>query len=129
MKKLLSSAAIIASMFVMPVAPVSALTDVGVSVTVGQPGFYGRIDIGNVPRPAVIYSQPVIIHQPPTRVVQQPIYMRVPPGHAKHWSKHCNKYNACGHPVYFVQEKWYEDTYGSRHHASHGKGHGKGPRD
>lgn len=24
-------------------------TDVGVSVTVGQPGFYGRIDISNYP--------------------------------------------------------------------------------
>ena len=129
MKKLLSAAAIAASAIAMPV---NAVTDVGVSVTVGQPGFYGRIDIGNsMPRPAVIYAQPVIIHQPPTRVVHQPVYLRVPPGHAKHWGKHCSKYNACGHPVYFVQEQWYADTYRSHHHhhASHGKGHGKGRRD
>lgn len=128
MKQLLFSAALAASTLATAVSAENALAEVGVSVTVGQPGFYGRIDIGNAPRPAVIYAQPVIIHQPPTRIVQQPIYLRVPPGHAKHWGKHCNKYNACGHPVYFVQEKWYEDTYGSRHHASHGKGHGKGPR-
>ena len=37
--------------------------DVGVSVNVGQPGFYGRIDIGNAPPPRVIYAQPVIVQQ------------------------------------------------------------------
>lgn len=128
MKKLLYAAALAASTFVTPANAVT--TDVGVSVTVGQPGFYGRIDIGNnVPRPAVLYAQPVIIHQPPARVVQQPIYLRVPPGHAKHWSKHCGKYDACGRPVYFVQEQWYEEIYRSRHRESHGKGQGKRHRD
>ena len=39
--------------------------DVGVSVNIGQPGFYGRIDIGNVPQPRVIYAAPVIIHLQP----------------------------------------------------------------
>ena len=123
MKKLLYAVAIAGGTFV---TPVNAVTDVGVSVTIGQPGFYGRIEIGNAPRPAVIYAQPVIIHQPPARVMQQPIYLRVPPGHAKHWSKHCGKYDACSRPVYFVQETWYEETYGPRHRESHGKGHGKG---
>ena len=126
MKKLLYAAAIAAGTFV---APANAATDVNLSVTIGQPGYYGRIDIGNAPRPAVIYAQPVIIYQPPARIVQQPIYLRVPPGHAKHWSKHCGKYDACGRPVYFVQERWYEETYGSRHRESHGRGHGKGNRD
>ena len=37
-------------------------TDVGVSVSVAQPGFYGRVDVGNVPRPAVIYARPVVVH-------------------------------------------------------------------
>jgi len=126
MKKFLYLAAAAASIFA---TPINADTDVGVSVTIGQPGFYGRIDIGNAPRPAVIYPQPVIIHQPPVRVVQQPIYLRVPPGHAKNWSKHCGKYNACGHPVYFVQEQWYEKTYGPRHPGHNGKGRGNRHRD
>ena len=78
--------------------------DVGVSVNIGQPGFYGRIDIGNVPQPQLIYSAPVIIQQVPVGVVRQPIYLRVPPGHEKKWNKHCRKYNACGQPVYFVQQ-------------------------
>ena len=39
--------------------------DVGVSVSVGQPGFYGRIDIGNVLQPQLVYPSPVIIQQVP----------------------------------------------------------------
>lgn len=104
--------------------------DVGVSVNVGQPGFYGRIDIGNVPPPQVIYSQPVIIQE--VRVAQppQPVYLRVPPGHAKKWSKHCQKYDACSRPVYFVKDDWYHNVYVPHHQQVHGgkpgKGHGKG---
>lgn len=85
--------------------------DVSASVTVGQPGFYGRIDIGNYPPPVVVYSQPLVIAPAPVAVVQQPVYLHVPPGHAKKWSKHCAKYNACGQPVYFVQENWYQNVY------------------
>lgn len=109
--------------------------DVGVSVSVGQPGFYGRIDIGNYPQPAVIYPQPVVIAPAPYAVVQQPIYLRVPPGHAKNWGKHCGRYNACGQRVYFVQDSWYNDVYAPRYREEHrhdrrddhpGKGKGKG---
>ena len=88
-----------------------AAADVGVSVNIGQPGFYGRIDIGNVPQPQVIYAAPVIIQQAPIGIVRQPIYLHVPPGHEKKWDKHCRKYNACGQPVYFVQENWYTNVY------------------
>jgi hypothetical protein len=56
--------------------------DVGVSVNVGRPGFYGRIDIGTVPQPVVIYAEPIVIH-PVVGPVPRPIYLRVPPGHAK----------------------------------------------
>jgi hypothetical protein len=55
---------------------------------------------------------------------------RVPPGHAKHWNKHCRKYNACGQPVYFVQDRWYQQVYVPRyreiHNGGHSHGHGKG---
>ncbi len=89
----------------------SYAADTSLSIQVGQPGFYGRIDIGDFPRPQVIYTRPVVIEAPRTRVVQEPVYLHVPPGHAKHWSKHCKKYNACGRPVYFVREQWYNDVY------------------
>jgi hypothetical protein len=111
-------------------APAMA-TEVGVSISVGQPGFYGQIDIGNVPRPVLVYPQPVVIQ--PVRVVQpvQPIYLHVPPGHAKNWSKHCQKYDACSRPVYFVKDDWYNNVYvphyqAQQHPSSNGKGQGKG---
>ena len=107
-------------------ATTSALaTEVGVSVTVGQPGFYGRIDIGNFPQPRLIYAQPVVIA--PVRVVEpaSPIYLHVPPGHAKNWRKHCQKYDACGRPVYFVQDDWYNNVYVPEYSEQRGKGKGK----
>jgi hypothetical protein len=81
-----------------------------VSINIGQPGFYGRIDIGDYPQPQVIYRQPVLVERPVRYVEAAPIYLRVPPGHAKHWSKHCRAYNhACGQRVYFVQDNWYNN--------------------
>lgn len=106
--------------------PAFAGTQVGVSVAVNQPGFYGRVDIGTAPvRPVLIYPQPMVVVTRPVAVVQQPIYLRVPPGHAKHWRKHCGAYNACGQPVYFVQDGWYQQYYGGKH-GQEGKGKGKG---
>lgn len=93
-----------------------AATDVGVSVQVNQPGVYGRIDIGNTSRPAVVNTAPVIIMapqpQPQQRQVQapEPVYMWVPPGHQRNWKRHCREYNACNKPVYFVQDQWYNDN-------------------
>lgn len=95
--------------------------DVGVTVHVGDPGFYGRIDIGNYPPPQVIYRQPrVIVHEV---VERPPIYMRVPPGHAKKWGKHCHKYNACSERVYFVQDSWYNKEYAPRYREQHRERH------
>jgi hypothetical protein len=89
-----------------------ASPNVGVSVSVGQPGFYGRIDIGNAPQAAVIYPQPVIIQRPPAVLVHRPpIYLRVPPGHQKNWGRYCGRYEACGQPVYFVRDEWYRSHY------------------
>ena len=106
MKRALMLAALLAA-----AAPVAA-TDVGVSVSVGQPGFYGRIDIGTFPQPALVYPQPVVIAPPAVGVpVPRPIYLHVPPGHAKNWGKHCHRYNACGRPVYFVKSAEYEPGY------------------
>src|SRR3982750_3000390 len=106
---------------VLAAAASSALaTDVAVSITMGQPGYYGRVDIGGFPPPTVIYTEPVVI-QPPVGVVRRPVYLHVPPGHAKDWGKHCRKYNACGQPVLFVEDRWYNDTYVSAYGEKHGK--------
>lgn len=91
--------------------------DVGVSVSVGQPGFYGQIDIGDYPRPQVIYAEPVVVQR--VHTVYQPVYLHVPPGHEKNWSKHCAKYGACGRPVYFVRDSWYNEVYVPRYRERH----------
>lgn len=104
-------------------APAQA-ADVGVSISVGQPGFYGRIDIGNMPQPVLMYPQPVVIQPVPVAVQRQPIYLHVPPGHAKDWRRHCARYGACNQPVYFVQDQWYQQVYVPQYRDRHGpQGH------
>ena len=111
----------------------AAAVDVGVSVQISQPGVYGRIDVGRFPQPQVVLAQPVIImrpvvvHQAPP---PQPVYMWVPPGHRQNWRRHCGKYNACGVPVYFVQDQWYgEHVQGKDKYKGKDKGKGKGKHD
>ena len=92
--------------------PVRA-AEVGVSVSIGQPGFYGQVDIGGYPPPQLIYRQPMVIKRVP--VVRPPIYLNVPPGQAKNWRRYCGAYQACGERVYFVRNSWYEREYVPRY--------------
>lgn len=113
MKRFLIAVAVAAATVTTP----ALAADVGVSVSIGQPGFYGRLDIGGYPQPQVIYLQPRVIERVP--MDRPPVYLRVPPGHAKHWSKHCHEYNACGERVYFVQDGWYNREYVPRYQEQH----------
>jgi hypothetical protein len=79
------------------------------------PGVYGRIDIGSVPQPVMLYEQPIIIKQSRRHRHSQPIYLHVPPGHAKNWGKYCYRYNACDQRVYFVRSREYEPHYQPEH--------------
>lgn len=96
--------------------------DVGISVSIGQPGFYGQIDIGGAPPPVLLYRQPVMIER--VRVERAPIYLNVRPGHARNWRRHCGEYNACGERVYFVQNGWYDRQYVPHYQKHQGKRHG-----
>lgn len=98
------------------IAPALA-ANVDVNIHIGQPGYYGRIDIGEFERPQLIYREPIVIY--PVSAPRDPVYLHVPPGHAKNWRKHCSKYNACGERVYFVQDSWYEREYVPRYQARH----------
>jgi hypothetical protein len=95
----------------------SFAADVGISVSIGQPGFYGQLDIGGYPPPQVIYSHPIAIQRVP--MGRPPIYLRVPLGHAKHWGRHCREYNACGERAYFVHDDWYNREYAPRYQEDH----------
>lgn len=120
MKRLLIAAALAVTTINTP----ALAADVGVSISIGQPGFYGRLDIGDYPQPQVIYRQPMMVEQVPAS--RPPVYMRVPPGHAKNWRKHCHEYNACGERVFFVQDKWYDREYVPRYQKQHRDRQGDG---
>ncbi|MDE2080272.1 MAG: hypothetical protein KGI90_02885 [Burkholderiales bacterium] len=148
MKRLPVATALAAPMLLalLAVQPARA-ADVGVSVSISQPGVYGRIDIGRFPQPELVLQQPVLIQAPVVPV--QPVYMWVPPGQRQHWARYCGQYRACGVPVYFVRDQWYEqrvrphehdhderrpDWRRDRHedrgdrgdHGDRGRGHGRG---
>jgi hypothetical protein len=112
MKRILMVTAI-AVLFSGPVHP----ADVGVSISIGQPGFFGQLELGDFPTPQVIYTQPRYIE----RVYHKraPIYLRVPPKHMNHWGKYCHRYQACGERVYFVKDDWYDREYVPRYKEKH----------
>lgn len=104
MKKLFIGMALCAAAF-------PALAQTNVSISVGQPGFYGRINVGDfAPAPVLYAPQPVII-APAPRYVAEPVYLRVPPAHRLHWARYCGRYSACGMPVLFVRDEWYTGSY------------------
>ncbi len=94
------------------------------------PGVYGQVVLGNRPPPPVVYQQPMIVQPAPVVVGApplQPIYLHVPPGHARNWRKHCHEYHACNRPVYFVRSAEYEPGFDrerwEREHGHHEHGH------
>ena len=122
MKKLLCVAAILAAC-----ASTSAYAgDVGVSITIDKPGLFGRVDIGGVPGVQLVFARPMLVAPPPFYApTPAPIYLHVPPGYARHWRMHCREYDACGRPVYFVQDRWYNDVYvPHREHRDGDRDHG-----
>lgn len=91
------------------------------------PGVYGQVVLGNGPPPPLVYQQPMIVQPAPVVVGAPPvapIYLHVPPGHARHWRKHCHEYHACDRPVYFVRSAEYEPGFDrERWEREHGHGH------
>jgi hypothetical protein len=119
------------AMVLMSVGPAALAQSISINASItGEvvPGVYGRVVLGNRPPPPVVYEQPVVAV--PVAVAQpvpvEPIYLHVPPGHAKHWRQHCHEYHACDRPVYFVRSAEYEPGYRPRHeeHGHHGDEHG-----
>lgn len=105
----------------------AADVDVGVSIAISQPGVYGRIDMGRFPQPQIVVAQPVVVLPAQRARPVPPVYMWVPPGHRKKWAKHCRSYGACGVPVVFVRDDWYEQNVMPRdqRHSQGGPGHGR----
>jgi hypothetical protein len=111
MKSLLIAAALTAA-----TAPILA-ADTGLSLSIGQPGFHGRLDIGDSLRPQLIYRRPIVIERGGGD--RPPIYLHVPLSHAQHWRRHCHEYDACGERVFFVDDNWYRREYVPRYQEHH----------
>ncbi len=105
-----------------------AIINLGISGEI-SPGVYGQVQLGNAPPPPVVYAQPVIIVRERNHDNDRPLYLHVPPGHAKHWSKHCREYNACNREVYFVRSAEYEPGYNAREYRKHHKDKDRGHKD
>jgi hypothetical protein len=82
--------------------------------------FFGRLDLGNAPRPDVINPRAVKgqhVHglsrvlATPLGTWEAPVYFHVRPGEEHRWAAHCKVYAACDTPVIFVTEAWYRDVY------------------
>ena len=125
---------LISGLLILQAVPSAFAGDLGVNVILSGeviPGVYGQVEIGNSPRPVVVYEQPRVIVVDKRYVRSEPVYLHVPPGHAKHWSKHCHTYHACERRVYFVKSREYELEYQHEHqhddhkHSKKHKGHGK----
>lgn len=101
-----TSLSVVLVLMIASVAGCASPRSVGVSAS-GEfaPGVYGRVDVRDRP-PPLVYPEPMIIVAFSQEVA--PVYMHVPPAHAKRWSMFCHRYHACDVPVYFVKSKEYE---------------------
>jgi hypothetical protein len=110
-----------------------AIAQVGINIQLGQPNYYGGMNLQGYPTPQFYNSNPVLI-QPMDTGYAQPIYLRVPPGQRQNWRSYCSSYNACNRKVYFVQDNWYNSVYAPRYRninngqnrPNHGNGSGNG---
>jgi len=120
MKKFIAALALTAAAATAP----AFAGNVGISISVGEPGFYGQIDIGGYGRPGLIYSEPVVLA--PRYRAYAPVYIRAPRDHYRNWGRYCGRYNACSRPVYFVRDQWYSNVYAPRYRQNY---HGRDRRD
>jgi hypothetical protein len=114
MTRVIRTVALLAAAFALA-APLTRAGDVNIGLTItGEitPGVYGRVDLSNRSAPPqLVYAQPIVIEQQEAADRVEPIYLHVPPGHAKNWRAHCHEYHACNRPVYFVRSAEYDPGY------------------
>ena len=106
--------------FALPLALLGALlgspglAQVDFSIQLGQPNYYGGLNIQGFPNPQFYNYSPVLI-QPLSPEYSQPVYLRVPLYQRQSWGSYCGRYNACQRKVYFVRDNWYRSIYAPRY--------------
>ena len=101
-----------------------------ISLSINQPGVYGRVNIGEpIPQRAWVNQRPIVIRQTPVVYERQPIYLYVPTTHSNNWGRYCDRYNACAQPVVFVQDNWVRDRETQARYGRHdNRGYNNGRR-
>jgi hypothetical protein len=99
------------AVFVLTALLVAAAACVASTPMDADPGIYGPIDLAKFPRPQLLNHRPIVASPPAKRSKAKPLYLHVPPGHEQHWHAHCQTYDACSVPVYFVTEGWFLNVY------------------
>ena len=89
---------LIAMMITLLAATAASASDVGVSVSIGQPGFY--LNIGNFP-PPVVYAHPIVVRPAPV-VVPVRFTPTCPPAMRNTGTAYHH-----GHPVYYRHDGRY----------------------
>jgi len=118
----------------LPVASSALARDLDLNVILSgevRPGVYGQVQIGNAPRPVVVYERPQVVVVDRRYEREEPVYLHVPPDHARHWDRHCRDYHACERRVYFVRSREYEPNYvyvHDREPSPHHHHHDRGPK-
>lgn len=102
-------------------ALMAALSAPALATDLGDHGYYGRIDVNGMPAPPTVHRQPLVV-QPRAGLARDPVYLNVPPAHAKNWPRYCSRYDACGEPAHFVPNRWYDDHYVPQYRERHGEG-------
>lgn len=101
-----------------------------VNVTAGgplRPGVYGRIEVRNAPPPPLVSARPVVASMELGPPRYEPVYLYVPGGQVRRWSKFCQRYDACDRPVYFVRMDNAPFKLGSWKQRSKARAHAAGP--
>ena len=125
--------------FALPLALLGALlgspglAQVDFGIQLGQPNYYGGLNIQGFPNPQFYNCSPALI-QPLSPEYDQPVYLRVPLYQRQSWGSYCSRYNACQQNVYFVRDNWYRSIYAPRYRNmnngrnryNHGNGNGNG---
>jgi hypothetical protein len=113
MMKVFRNVAIATVAIVTTASLASAAEKDAIAVITGPvtPGVYGRVEVANKPLPTLVYEQAMFVERPDTAGRVEPLYLHVPPEHAKNWKKYCSHYQACDRPVFFVKSAEYDPGY------------------
>jgi hypothetical protein len=68
-----------------------------------RPGVYGRIQVRQGPPPPLLSPHPVVAARELGPIRGKPVYLYVPTGQVRKWSRYCERYQACERPVFFVR--------------------------